>query len=513
MESLGEKNQTAVTEFILLGYGSVPDTQVLPFVVFLLIYMGTVLENTVMVLIIRINPCLHTPMYFFLMNLSLLDLSYSSTIAPKAMATFLRGSKAISYNGCAAQLFFFALFVTTEAFILAAMAYDRYTAICDPLLYPVTMSKRVCVQLLVGSYICGGTNYLVQTSFTFTLSYCGPKEINHFFCDGPPLLNLSCTNMYSSELMFKESYTVMKEFILMGFTSGAGIQVLPFVVFLVIYTATVLGNSIMVLIIRTDSRLHIPMYFFLINLSLLDLCYSSTIAPKAMATFLQGSKTISYNGCAAQFFFFILFATTEAFILAAMAHDRYIAISNPLLYPVIVSKWVCIQLIMGSYISGVTTSIVQTIFTFTLSYCGPQEINHFFCDVPVLINLSCTTDKHINELVTFLLGGLIIGITSRITLISYAYIIYTILRIRSAKGRLRTLSTCSSHMLVVTLFFGTVFFIYAQPGSLYSPHQSKIVSVFYTLVIPMLNPYIYSLRNKDVKEALRRIIGRKITSK
>ncbi|XP_025071831.1 olfactory receptor 1019-like [Alligator sinensis] len=310
----------------------------------------------------------------------------------------------------------------------------------------------------------------------------------------------------------EENHTVVTEFILMGFASRAGIQVLPFVVFLLIYMATVFGNTIMVLIIRTDPRLHTPMYFFLINLSLLDLCYSSTIAPKAMATFLQGSKTISYNGCAAQFFFFLLFVTTEAFILAAMAYDRYIAICNPLLYPVIMSKWVCIQLIMGSYIGGVTTSIVQTIFTFTLSYCGPQEINHFFCDVPRLINLSCTMDKHINELVMFILAGLIIVITSGITLISYAYIIYTILRIRSAKGRLRTFSTCSSHMLVVVLFFETVSFMYAQPGSLSSPHQSKIVSLFYTLVIPMLNPYIYSLRNKDVKKALRTIIGRKITS-
>ncbi|XP_006034171.1 olfactory receptor 12-like [Alligator sinensis] len=310
----------------------------------------------------------------------------------------------------------------------------------------------------------------------------------------------------------EENHTALTEFILLGFRSGPGTQVLPFVVFFVIYMTTVLGNIILVLIIRIDPRLHTPMYFFLMNLSLLDLCYSSTIAPKAMDSFLQGRKTISYNGCAAQLFFFALFGSTETFILAAMAYDRYIAICHPLLYPVTMSKRVCFQLIMGSYIGAGTTSIVQTSFTFALSYCGAKEINHFFCDVLPLLSLSCT-DKHINVLLLFALSGLVIVSTSGIILISYAYIIYAILRIRSAKGRLKTLSTCSSHMVAVALFFGTVSFMYAQPGSLSSPHRSKVVSVFYTLVIPMLNPIIYSLRNKDVKDALRKTVSGIMTSK
>ncbi|XP_014453236.2 olfactory receptor 9S13-like [Alligator mississippiensis] len=309
------------------------------------------------------------------------------------------------------------------------------------------------------------------------------------------------------------NHTAVTEFILLGFGKGPETQVLPFVLFLVIYTATVLGNTIMVLIIRIDPRLHTPMYFFLMNLSLLDLCYSSTIAPKAMATFLQARKTISYNGCAAQLFFFSLFGSTETFILAAMAYDRYIAICNALLYPVTMSKKVCIQLIVGSYIGGSTNSLVQTSFTFALSYCGPKEINHFFCDVPPLLNLSCTSDMHINELVLFVLCGLIIVSTSGIILISYAYITYAIFRIRSTKGRLKTLSTCSSHMVAVALFFGTLSFMYTQPGFRSSPRLNKVVSMFYTLVIPMLNPFIYSFRNKDVKDALRKTIGRLMTFK
>ncbi|XP_006034172.1 olfactory receptor 12-like [Alligator sinensis] len=315
------------------------------------------------------------------------------------------------------------------------------------------------------------------------------------------------------ESMGQQNHTALTEFILLGFGSGPGTQVLPFVVFLVIYMATVLGNTIMILIIRTDPHPHTPMYFFLMNLSLSDLCYSSTIAPKAMATFLQDSKTISYNGCAAQLFFFGFFCNTEAFILAAMAYDRYIAICNPLLYPVTMSKRVCVQLIVGSNIWSSTKSIVQTSFTFALSYCGPKEINHVFCDIPPLLNLSCTSDIHTNEMVLVIISGLIIVITSGIILISYTYIIYAILRIHSAKGRLRTLSTCSSHVVAVALFFGTVSFMNAQPGSLSCPHQSKVVSVLYTLVIPMLNPFTCSLRNKDVKDALRRTIGRIMISK
>uniref|UniRef100_A0A8C8RWK7 Olfactory receptor n=1 Tax=Pelusios castaneus TaxID=367368 RepID=A0A8C8RWK7_9SAUR len=300
--------------------------------------------------------------------------------------------------------------------------------------------------------------------------------------------------------------TAVTEFILLGFGKDPGLQVIPFVIFLVIYMVIVLGNTILILIIKVNSLLHTPMYFFLVNLSFLDLCYSSTIAPRAMASFLDWSKSISYNGCATQFFFFGLFLTTEGFLLAAMAYDRYTAICNPLLYPITMSKWVCIQLVVGSYICGCVNAMVQTGFTFTLHYCGSKMINHFFCDGPPLISLSCS-DTYINNLVMFTLCGLIIVSTSFIVLISYIYIISTILRIHSAEGRHKAFSTCTSHMLVVTLFYGTTAFMYVQPTWLSSLYPRKSVSVFYTFVIPLLNPFIYSLRNKDVKEALRRTMG------
>ncbi|XP_032634299.1 olfactory receptor OR9H1-like [Chelonoidis abingdonii] len=304
----------------------------------------------------------------------------------------------------------------------------------------------------------------------------------------------------------ERNHTALTEFILLGFGSGLAPHVVPFLVFLVIYMTTVLVNTIMVFLIRVSSRLHTPMYFFLTNLSLLDLCYSSTIAPKAMMSFLAGSKTISFIGCATQFFFFGLFAATEAFILAAMAYDRYTAICNPLLYPIAMSKQVCVQLLVGSYVCSGVNSMVQTVFTFTLCFCGSNEIDHFFCDIPPLLSLSCT-NTDINELVMFTLSGLIIVSTSMVILVSYAYIISAILKIRSAEGRRRAFSTCTSHMMSVSLFYGTVTFMYTQPSPLSAPAQSKVVSVFYTLVIPMLNPLIYSLRNKDVKEALGRTIS------
>ncbi|XP_030400095.1 olfactory receptor 12-like [Gopherus evgoodei] len=297
--------------------------------------------------------------------------------------------------------------------------------------------------------------------------------------------------------------TAVMEFILLGFGNGPGCQMISSVLFLVIYTATVLGNTVLALIIRVNSCLHTPMYFFLTNLSLLDLCfYSSVIAPRAIASFLSGRKAISYNGCATQFFLFCLFLATEAFLLAAMAFDRYTAICKPLLYPITMSKWVCIQMVAGSYICGCVNTMVQTGFTFTLHYCGHNEIDHFFCDGPPLISISCS-DTYVNNLVMFTLCGLIIASTVMIVLISY---ISTVLQIRSAEGRHRAFSTCTSHMLVVTLFYGTIAFMYAQPTWLSSLYPRKAVSVFYTFVIPILNPFIYSLRNKDVKEALRRTV-------
>ncbi|XP_015271168.1 PREDICTED: olfactory receptor 12-like [Gekko japonicus] len=308
-----------------------------------------------------------------------------------------------------------------------------------------------------------------------------------------------------------ENHTMVTEFILVGFMGKLETQLVLFVLFLIMYIITLMGNLGMILIINADSKLHTPMYFFLKNLSFLDICYSSVITPKAMLSFATGNKTISYNGCATQMFFFSLFGTTEAFFLAVMAYDRFIAVCNPLLYHVIMSKKTCCLLVAVSYFFGCVNCCTQTGFTFTLSFCTPTEINHFFCDVPAVMKASCSV-TFVNEIVLLMVCGLIIVTTGTIVLVSYGYIVATILHIPSGKGRHKAFSTCTSHLMAVSLFFGTVFFMYAQPGALSSPNRGKVVSVFYTVVIPMLNPIIYSLRNVEVKEAVIRQFRKKVFS-
>ncbi|XP_064130292.1 olfactory receptor 9S13-like [Loxodonta africana] len=303
--------------------------------------------------------------------------------------------------------------------------------------------------------------------------------------------------------MLNRNYSEVTEFILLGFRTPPELQMLLFLAFLLIYIVIVVGNTSMIFVIWVDSRLHAPMYFFLRNLSYLGLCCSTVIAPKTLANFLSNEKKISYNGCAAQFFFFALFVTTEGFLLAVMAFDRFSAICAPLLYPVHMSQKVCVWLVTGCYICGVINSVVQTGFTLSLHFCEENRLDHFFCDVPALIEISCV-DSFLNEIVLFVFSAFIIIVTTMAILISYAYILSTVLKIPSSQGRSKTFSTCGSHIAVVGLFYGTVFFMYAQPEAIASPQQNKIVAVFYTLIIPMLNPLIYSLRNRDVKDAVKR---------
>jgi olfactory receptor len=267
----------------------------------------------------------------------------------------------------------------------------------------------------------------------------------------------------------------------------------------------------MIVVITLDARLHSPMYFFLKNLSFLDLCYSSVIAPNTMVNFFSSSKVISFAGCATQLFFFSLLVTTEGLLLGVMAYDRFMAICSPLQYPVTMCPATCAHLVLGTYCGGCLNSIVQTSLTFQLPFCSNNHIDHFFCDVPPLLQLACANTA-VNEVIMFGLCGVIIVGTTLVILVSYGYITVTILRMRSGSGRHKVFSTCGSHMTAVSLFCGTVFVMYAQPGAVESMEQGKVVSVFYTLVIPMLNPLIYSLRNKDVKDALRRL-GQRRTAK
>ncbi|CAM4581442.1 unnamed protein product, partial [Caretta caretta] len=271
------------------------------------------------------------------------------------------------------------------------------------------------------------------------------------------------------------------EFILSGLTDRPELQVPLFVVFLLIYVISLVGNGGMILLISIDPRLHTPMYFFLRNLSFCDLCISLIISPKMLLNFLAERKSISYTACAVQMYLSFVFGDVECLLLAVMAYDRYVAICNPLLYTVSMSRQLCKQLVAGVYAVGVVDSMIYTCCTFWLSFCSSNIINHFFCDVLPLLALSCS-DTHINEIVMFALTSCITGSSFVTVLLSYVYIISSILQIHSAEGRHKAFSTCTFHLTTVVLSFGTLLFIYLRPTSSYSMDRDKVASVFYTLV-------------------------------
>ncbi|XP_062053433.1 olfactory receptor 5AS1 [Lepus europaeus] len=311
--------------------------------------------------------------------------------------------------------------------------------------------------------------------------------------------------------MLKSNYTMPAEFIFVGFTDHLPVRVTLFLVFLVVYTLTVVGNLGIIILVSNNASLQTPMYYFLGNLSFLDISYSTAIAPKMLVNFLASRKSISSSGCALQMFFFACFADAECLILAAMAYDRYAAICNPLLYSTLMSRRVCISLVVLAYFSGSMTSLVHVSLTFRLPFCGSNVVNHFFCDIPPLLALSCA-DTHINELLLFALCGFIQTSTFVVIFISYYCILITVLSIKSSGSRSKTFSTCASHLLAVTLFYGTLLFTYLRPTTSYSLDTDKVVAVFYTVVFPMFNPIIYSFRNKDVKNALKKLLERQFSN-
>ncbi|XP_006116998.1 olfactory receptor 5A1-like [Pelodiscus sinensis] len=306
----------------------------------------------------------------------------------------------------------------------------------------------------------------------------------------------------------KNNQTSVIEFILLGFTNHPELQAVLFLLFLAIYLITMAGSLSMIVIIRVQRQLHTPMYFFLSHLAFVDTCYTSAIAPKMLVNFFTDDKTISYAGCASQIALFAAFVSTECFLLAAMAYDRYVAICNPLLYTITMSQTACAWLVGGAYLAGCVNSAVQTVCVFRLSFCGPNVIDHFFCDIPQLLKLSCS-DTFLSESLSLLFSALVGLSTITSILASYFCIFAAVLRMPSAEGRRKALSTCTSHLTSVALLYGTGFYMYLHPQWKSGRGSDVVISIFYTLIIPMLNPLIYSLRNKEVKAALKKVMRRK----
>lgn len=302
-----------------------------------------------------------------------------------------------------------------------------------------------------------------------------------------------------------ENSTEVNEFRLLGLSDTPELQVPLFITFTLIYLITLVGNLGMITLILLDPCLHTPMYFFLSNLSLVDCVYSSAVTPKVMAGFLTGDKVISYGGCVAQMFFFVAFASTDCFLLAVMAYDRHAAVCKPLHYTTTVTPSVCARMAIGCYIWGFVVSAINTGFTFCLSFCHSNVVHHFFCDIPPILALSCS-DIHINEIVLFALATFNVLFALIVIFTSYLFILIAILRMPSAEGRKKAFSTCASHLTAIAMFYGTVIFMYLQPSSSHSMDNDQVASVFYAIIVPMLNPIIYSLRNREVNSAFRKAV-------
>ncbi|KAB0376655.1 olfactory receptor 8A1-like [Muntiacus reevesi] len=307
--------------------------------------------------------------------------------------------------------------------------------------------------------------------------------------------------------MVAENHSTVTEFILGGLTNQPELQLPLFFLFLGIYSITMVGNLGVIALICLNAPLHTPMYYFLSNLSFVDLCYSSVITPKMLVNFVSEKNTISYAGCMSQLYFFLVFVIAECYMLTVMAYDRYVAICRPLFYNIIMSHGVCSLLVAGVYAIGFIGSTIETGLMLKLSYCD-FFISHYFCDILPLMTLSCSS-TYDTEMTVFVLAGFDIVVTSLTVLISYAFILSSILHISTTGGRAKAFSTCSSHLAAVGMFYGTTAFMYLKPSTASSLAQENVASVFYTTVIPMLNPLIYSLRNKELKAAMQKTLREK----
>ncbi|XP_011216623.2 olfactory receptor 5H2-like [Ailuropoda melanoleuca] len=307
--------------------------------------------------------------------------------------------------------------------------------------------------------------------------------------------------------METKNTTELEAFVLLGLTYQPEWQIPLFLVFLVMYLITMVGNLGLIALICNDPHLHIPMYLFLGSLAFVDAWLSSTVSPKMLVNFFAKSKIISLSECMIQFFSFAICTTTECFLLASMAYDRYVAICKPLLYPVIMSKTLCIRLVHLSFLGGFLHAIIHNAFLFRLTFCNSIIVHHFYCDIIPLFKISCT-DPSINFLMVFIFAGSIQVFTILTVLVSYTLVLFTILQNKSLQGIRKAFSTCGAHLLSVSLYYGPLLFMYVRPVSAQADDQDMMDSLFYTVIIPFLNPMIYSLRNKKVIDSLRKMLKR-----
>ncbi|XP_011945141.1 PREDICTED: putative olfactory receptor 2W6 [Cercocebus atys] len=306
--------------------------------------------------------------------------------------------------------------------------------------------------------------------------------------------------------MGKDNASDLQAFILVGFSDWPGLEKILFAVILIFYILTLVGNTAIILLLVVDVRLHTPMYFFLGNLSFLDLCFTTSIAPQLLWNMWGPEKTITYHGCVAQLYIYMVLGSTECILLVVMSYDRYVAVCRPLYYTAVMHPRLCLQLVTVAWCCGFLNSFIMCPQTMQLSRCGRRRVDHFLCEMPALIAMSCE-ETVLMEALTFALGMALLLVPLSLILISYGVIAAAVLRMKSAAGRKKAFHTCSSHLTVVSLFYGTIIYVYLKPANSYSQDQGKFLTLFYTIVTPSINPLIYTLRNKDVKGAMKKLLG------
>ncbi|EPY72437.1 olfactory receptor 4F4 [Camelus ferus] len=437
-------------------------------------------------------------MYTLLANLSLVDLGLSSTTVPRIISDLFSDCKIISLHNCMIQMFFIHVTGGVEMVLLIAMAYDRYTAICKPLHYLTIINPKKCMLLVVAAWTIGPIHAVSQFVFVINLPFCGPNNVGSFYCDFP---RVTTEAISWNESMSETNHTMVTEFIFLGLSNSQELQIFLFVFFLVFYVGIVFGNLLIVITVASDSHLQSPMYFLLANLSLIDLCLSSVTAPKMIADFFSKCKVISFKGCFAQIFLLHFFGGSELVILIAMAFDRYVAICKPLRYTTIMRGNVCVGIVAVAWGTGFLHSVSQLAFAVNLPFCGPNEVDSFHCDLPRVIKLACT-DTYRLDIMVIANSGVLTVCSFVLLIISYTVILMTIQYLPSERSS-KAMSTLTAHITVVLLFFGPCIFIYAWPFPIKS--LDKFLAVFYSVVTPLLNPIIYTLRNKDMKTAMRRL--------
>ncbi|XP_065773830.1 uncharacterized protein [Muntiacus reevesi] len=671
-------NNTQFSEFFLLGISADPELQPLIFGLFLSMYLIAVFGNLLIILATISDSHLHAPMYFFLSNLSFVDICFTSTTIPKMLKNIQTQSKVITYEGCTIQVYFYIFFAGLDDFLLTVMAYDRFGAICHPLHYTVIMNLRLCALLVLVPWMMSAMNSLLQSLMVLKLTFCREVEIPHFFCELNQMVQLACSDTFLNDMVmylesvllaggpfagiiysyskivssirrisstqgkFKASstcashlsvvllfycmslgvylrsaathsshssatasvmYTVVtpmlnpfiyslrnkdikrvlkrvcgirrwtqgnnrgsdadpspmaeatepiapeplivplevvpvtlaswmqrhlrpqgtwhqwwchlhpmesgnntriSQFLLLGLSEEEELQPLIFGLFLSMYLITVFGNLLIILTIISDSHLHTPMYFFLSNLSFVDICFTSTTIPKMLWNIQSKNTGITYEGCITQIYFYILFAGLDDILLTVMAYDRYVAICHPLHYMVIMSPRLCELLVLISWMLIALYSLLHSLMVLRLSFCPLVQIPHFFCELSQVVQLA-SSDNFLNNIVMYFAAVLMGGGPFAGILYSYSKIVSCICKITSAQGKYKAFSTCVSHLSVVFLFYFTALGVFLSSAATHNSHSSTIASVMYTVVTPMLNPFIYSLRNRDIKEGLKRL--------